>query len=329
MQGNTVLVNQTKKGLTYQEDPDQTEGPKVAEETEEINKITSLPYDPTTLPENFSMIIYGRRRSGKTFQLRHMVNSIKKRFTDVYLFSDTADLQDEDYDYIPSENRIKGLDEKKMQEIIQKQREIIEYNKQRKDKVKSKPLIILDDIISDPQVRKSPVLNSLYTLGRHIECSVITLTQEIGGKYGVPRVLRSNCDCIVGFFAHSEIDRKMICQQYASVTEGGSREGSLYFKKIASSPYTSAVFDLQNIQARKYEDYIYYYKVPNTKPKFLIGKKSGLKSIKETKKSILPVHNFAANTESYMFHLGGRQIPEVRIRIAPDYENPGITHIVF
>ena len=97
-------------------------------------------YDPTTLPDHFSMLIYGRRRSGKTFQLRQLVHDIRKRFTEVYLFSDTAELQDKDYAYIPKENRLKGLQEGKLGEIIDKQKEIIQHNKQKKkrDQIKSK-----------------------------------------------------------------------------------------------------------------------------------------------------------------------------------------------
>lgn len=288
-------------------------------------------FDPKTLPENFSMIIYGRRRSGKTFQLRQAVYDIRKRFTDVYLFSDTAELQDEDYQYIPSKNRIKGLQEDKMEAIISKQKEIIQYNKakSKNDQIKSVPLIILDDIISDPKVRSSSVLNSLYTLGRHVGISVITLTQEIGGKYGVPRVLRSNCDCVIGFYAHSEIDRKMICQQYASVSDGGSKEGAIYFKSIASEPYTSAVFDLQNTQARTYEEYIYKYKVPKKQPKFMIGDDRELPKDKikplNSKKDVTVV----GDQERFLFNYGGRQAPDVKLRIIRTTGPEFIHHITF
>ena len=243
-------------------------------------------WDPTTLHNYFSMVIYGRRRSGKTYQLRQFVSDIRKRFTDVYLYSGTAHLQDEDYSYIPEDNRIKGLDESHMQGIIDKQEEVIKFNKNKSKKlqIQSSPLIILDDIIGDPKVRGSQVLNNLYTLGRHVHLSVITLTQEIGGKYGVPRVLRTNCDCVIGFYAHSEVDRKMICQQYASVSDKGSSEGAAYYKYVASEPFTSAVFDLQNIQARKYNEYIYRYKVPEKQPNFIIGDKE--KKLKDKNKKI-------------------------------------------
>lgn len=275
-------------------------------------------WDPTILPEHFSMIVYGRRRSGKTFQLRQFIHDIRKRFTDVYLFSDTAHLQDEDYSYVPEKNRIRGLDENRMEEILDKQREIIEMNKTRKKKdcIKSTPLILLDDIISDPKVRHSPVLNSLYTLGRHTHISVVTLTQEIGGKFGVPRVLRSNADCVIGFYAHSEVDRKMICQQYASVTDGGSKEGGIYYKTIASEPYTSAVFDLTNVEARRYEDYIYKYRVPEKQPKFMIGQdklKTGKKASKVSKLSnVKPVVD---DVENYVFDIGGRQQPMIKLTL--------------
>lgn len=62
-------------------------------------------YDPEKLPEHFAMLICAPRRSGKTHLLKYMLYAIKDQFEYAYLFSATANLQDDNYDFIPKSNR--------------------------------------------------------------------------------------------------------------------------------------------------------------------------------------------------------------------------------
>ena len=60
---------------------------------EQIESSTKIYKPEKMLPDNFSVIVFGKRRSGKTFQIRKLVYAIHKRFTDAYLFSNITVLR--------------------------------------------------------------------------------------------------------------------------------------------------------------------------------------------------------------------------------------------
>ena len=84
--------------------------------------------------------------------------------------------------------------------------------------VKPNPILIcFDDIIQDAKIRRSPLLNELFTLGRHLHISTIILSQTISGQTAsLPPVVRYNAEIIQCFHTFNEYDLELLGSQFAS-----------------------------------------------------------------------------------------------------------------
>lgn len=94
---------------------------------------TPVDWNPLeSLPEHFLIIMYGLRRSGKTVMMKQLLYDIYERIQAhaVYLFSQTASVNKEQYEWLPggefSISDISGANlEMKLRDIIQEQKERI------------------------------------------------------------------------------------------------------------------------------------------------------------------------------------------------------------
>lgn len=256
-------------------------------EKKEIENLTSMAenefvdisnikqWDPKTIPENFFILISAKRRAGKSWLVRHLLKPIKDRFKHAYLFSETAHLQDPNpFDFIPDCNKFDHFDEEVIDQMLKNQNMIKEKNMKMKKSLQlpNPILIVLDDVISGPEIRKSRALKSLATQGRHSNVSVICLSQTISAKYGFPSVIRDNLDIFICFTLHSCFNRDTAAECFASIVD--KREGIKLINSITQEkPYQVAVFDLSLTNVKRYEDYVFKYIAPDSLPKFMIGPK--------------------------------------------------------
>lgn len=130
-------------------------------------------YDINETPENFVMLVCAIRRSGKTVLVHDFFYHLRHRFDTAHLFSPTYELQKLDgerpiFYFIPKGNRYNEFDEEKLQGIIDKQKEIYLANERLPKNMRREPkcLIILDDILSDPECLHSPAIKNLCVNGR-------------------------------------------------------------------------------------------------------------------------------------------------------------------
>lgn len=218
-------------------------------------------WNPLSLVDYATVIIYAKRRSGKSVAVQDIVYHNRKRFDDVYLFSNTIELQkDSVYGFVPKENKYNDLKPDVIQKIMDNQQNLImSKNKTGKGEIPH-ICIILDDILSSAvfQNRSNNIIKTLFVNGRHYHITLFVLTQSFSGNEGVPPVYRKNADHIMAFFLHSEIDRESIAKQYLSLSS--SREGMELFKNITSEPYQMIVIDNYKAGARQYSDYVSAYK---------------------------------------------------------------------
>ena len=114
-------------------------------------------FQPESAPENFSGILYGQRRTGKTTWLVWFLWCMQGRFDHVVCFSATnftgtySSCMNEKLCY-------NGFDEEVMASVLRIQAE----NPQKRI------LVILDDVLDQENVlRKSASLKTLFTMGRH------------------------------------------------------------------------------------------------------------------------------------------------------------------
>ena len=246
-------------------------------------------WNPKTLVDYATVIVTARRRSGKSFLVKNVIALNKDRYDEIYIFSATIDkpLNAADYFFIPPQNRYTKLDEQKIQSILDKQNDILLYNEHRKkkDQIKSHICIILDDILTDTTFRKqNGVVSELFVQGRHSMITCFTIVQSFSGREGVHPTLRKNSDLIISFFQHNINDRKSMAEQFLSLID--TKVGMEYLRRITNEKHTACVIDVNNVSARRYNEYVYKYKAPDKKlPNFMIGQEE--KRLREQKNTIL------------------------------------------
>lgn len=229
-------------------------------------------FNPEKITENAFIIIAAKRRSGKTHLTRHLIKPIAKRFSKAYLFSETSYLQDNPYDFVPRCNQYDGFKPDVINEILNKQKQIILSQKQlpEKRRKRNKVLLIFDDVIADPLVRSSPILKLLAIEARHADMTCVILSQSIAVRDNLKTIVLTNADIFIAFTLHDQRSRETAAERYLSIK--GKKEGMVLLNSITTSaPYTAIVCDMSNPMIKDYKDYVYKMKCPNTKPKFKIG----------------------------------------------------------
>lgn len=220
--------------------------------------------------KNFACSITAKRNSGKSVFMRDICFQIKDWYQEVYVFSLSAHLQPDLFSFIKKENVITEFNEAKLLDIWKSQESMVLKMKQLKvepDKI-PKVLILFDDIIGSEKVRNSSVLNNFFILGRHLHFAVMIITQEMGGKFGLSKVVRANLDLAVAFFLNAEGDRKLFVEQYLSTNN--KKVGYLIYDKIAHQAYNSIV--ILNFKTEKDPtEYVRTYLAREKIPKFKMG----------------------------------------------------------
>lgn len=224
-------------------------------------------------------IIYGKRGAGKTVALTDFVYQNKKCWDEVYLFSQTAFLQKGVYDYVPEEHQFDSFDVDSLNKIISHQLEDVDMKLKNNEQTAIKHLLfIFDDVISDERIRHTPAFNQLFTMGRHLRCSALVLTQSVGGRDGISKVVRDNVDFVVAFFPYNELDRDAIVERYLSLHH--KKIGDMVIKDITIQEFTSIAIVIRKPASRRYEDYVFRWKANPKVPKFMIGSKN-MKALKD------------------------------------------------
>lgn len=216
-------------------------------------------FDIQTICKNFSMVLYGARRKGKSVLVHYILSQIYDRFDEVVLLSDTADLQPEIWHFVPEKNRHVGWKEEVLKEVMDKaQEERKKMEKQfaedmsnekkdaeRDDKM-TKRLVILDDIISHPEVRKSSVFKSYFTTGRHFYISVIILSQNASARESLSISARGNMDYTLTTKMKS-LDDTIRLSRYYYGSEGW-KKGVARINQLTQEPFSFAVSDMANTE---------------------------------------------------------------------------------
>jgi hypothetical protein len=222
--------------------------------------------------KNFAMAVYGKRRMGKSVMIRDLISQIKDWYDEIFVFSETIDLQPDLFDYVPKKNRFNSFNQEKMREIWANQEYIIKTKmKQNVPKEKCPHiLMIFDDVICDKHIRNSEIFNNLHVKGRHNCIASIVLSQEFGGKDGISKVCRANVDIAAFFYPNNAYDRELMVTQYLSTQ--GVKQGMALLKKICSIQYQTTV--VLNFKTELgYKDYVRKYIANPNVPVFKVGTK--------------------------------------------------------
>jgi hypothetical protein len=161
---------------------------------------------------HFFGLINGPRNSGKSVFIRNLIKrkdmyaSIFKN-DDIFIMSPSLDLND-DYEEIKTKHKFSSGFSEVIKEIIDKQTNIIKkYGKKRAKSL----LLILDDILGDKSVARYGIVETLATKGRHMNISVIVVTQRLNG---ISREVRLNIDFLVSYLPYNYSELESVVLQY-------------------------------------------------------------------------------------------------------------------
>jgi hypothetical protein len=220
---------------------------------------------------NFAMTITSKRNTGKSVLLKDLCYQIKNWYQEVFVFSLTAHLQPDLFDFIKKENVINAFDEDRIKQIWETQEKVVMKLKKMEiepDKI-PKVLLLFDDLIADPRVKKSDILNRLFIAGRHVHFAQIFITQTFKG---IPPTIRTNVDIAVAFYLNSYDDRDEFSGQYLSTKS--KKLGMNIFDRITKEAYKAIIVLNFNISSNP-EDYVNTYVAKLKVPKFKMIVKKG------------------------------------------------------
>lgn len=271
----------------------------------------------TDVPENFCILISSRRGSGKTNLIQWFSYNIRNRFKHAYLVSPTAHIQVTDigepvYNFIPEVNRMKYWDEDIMKGLIDKQKKLKEEwcslpKSERKGK-EHPILIILDDILSDPNVISSPLIKEMTVNGRQFWMNFVISVQTVSARAGFPSYVRQNTDLFISFTVFDEFNRQTIVEQYLSTIS--KKSGLAILNSItALEEYMAIAINTRLKDVKLYKNFVFKIKAPPPE-KLKYGFTIGLPD-REMKKSSVEYIKGGLN-----FELSGYKQAEIGLRFS-------------
>lgn len=224
------------------------------------------------LPDSFTMIGIAARRSGKTTLVESLLEEFKKSkkgFTTIFLLSATnAGFEGQ----IPVPYRYTDLTN--LEYILRKQAEVKQYNLDeplKRKKIKSRVLIIVDDLIGEVtgknSLRYNGSIRKLFVNGRHLGndgvdgngVNVIVLSQQFSA---IPKVARLNSDVIVTNRITSKLERRDVLDSFFTLEnsrDAGKIASDTYESVVLSRPYRFVVIETFRANRTRLQDYIKHY----------------------------------------------------------------------
>lgn len=216
------------------------------------------------IPDSSYNIFLGKRRSGKSVLCEYMIKQMidAKLLDMVFLFSKT----DAGFKIIKDkECRFENID--KLHDLLENYKMINNYNKivGKRDKIKIRTAIIIDDMSIELKSKSMNVLEDLAVRGRHLSYSPLSLHFFIlcQSLTKIPRVCRLNCDMIFFNAIASMRELEMILDEnmyIVSTSREGKREGRTLYEDLVKEKDFQFICILnykQNIKT--YNDYLRTY----------------------------------------------------------------------
>lgn len=248
------------KSIDIDQDDELIDGPEVIASDEGAIDISGIKeYNFKDIPEHFTMLLIGKRRSGKSILCNHVLHDVGDRFDYVYLFSKTAHLNlDPPYPTIRKENMRSGFDDKLLGSVIESQKKMLEYNKMLPESMRkiTKICFVMDDIITDDQIRKSKYLEDIFVLGRHLYISLILIMQTSNRRSSVNSSKFQNVDLVCSFGCSNFQTLDNLSRDFYSML--GHKVGRQLMQTIVNEkPFQTSIAANYIQNTKSYEDFVF------------------------------------------------------------------------
>ena len=143
---------------------------------------------------NKTTALVGKRNSGKTMLAKELIKDEKHLFSHIFLFSPTEKLNKDYSDLVKSTHIFDSFSDVWCKKLLEK------LSNTPKEELKP-ILLIFDDCGSEKDWNTSKEFIKLFTRGRHLHLSLLTLNQYV---YQVPKICRSNLDWVLASQQNSQ-----------------------------------------------------------------------------------------------------------------------------
>jgi len=174
-------------------------------------------------------IVLGPSGSGKSILLQSMILDIYKDcFSRIYIFSPSINVDVQTWEpvnkYINKninntheENFYYDyFDEEALHSIINTQRKVVKYQKKNDHKKLFQILVIIDDFADNFKVSHHPLINALFTRGRHSCISTIVATQKF---HALSNIIRINATDLYVFRLRNYSDLQAFLDEVSALAE--------------------------------------------------------------------------------------------------------------
>lgn len=174
-------------------------------------------FDPTTMVgDDYTVSIFGKRRTGKTWVARNLIYIKRNRFNHGLVITKTK-FNGFWQNYFPEAVVHGSYDPMILQQFMLVQLEIMAWNeKHPNEKINRRAVVILDDIVCDKHVRYDDTLATLFYNGRHFGIFLIVCSQYV---FGLPPGLRSNSDLVFIMRQFQKRQRDQLNEDFADMLE--------------------------------------------------------------------------------------------------------------
>jgi len=212
--------------------------------TEKGTHVLIKKFDMSLGRPDYTWVVYGKRRSGKTQFIRHAMKAFRRYFPEVYVFTLTK--VDIEYErFVPNKFIFQGYNDEIIAAILERQeRRQTAMRKRGVNDQNINVLIVLDDCITDDVLKYSTTAKTIFYNGRHLYISIMINSQD---QKAITPGLRTNTDMVCSFPVRSHRDKEAVRENYADFVKN-----DVDFEDVASvvreTPYTIMFID----QSRPY-----------------------------------------------------------------------------
>lgn len=171
-------------------------------------------FDPSLIMPDGTVVAIGKRRTGKSWAFRHIMYVMRNQFYGGIVISQTDELNGFWRQYIPEKYIFNKFSPAILQAVFDRQKAIMkDTSKSEAEREKqARFFILLDDVISDPNIRYDPSITELFVAGRHYKLFVLITTQY---AKAITPTLRSNADYVLMLHNKQESQREALWRDFA------------------------------------------------------------------------------------------------------------------
>ena len=216
--------------------------------------------DVSTLPNSSFNIVLGKRRSGKSIIVSHIIKKLyaKKKLDCAILFSGTG----VGFPEIKDSCRFTEID--KLHEIIERYKAMAAYNEisEPASRFKLKTVIVLDDLLLSLKTKDFKVIESLAVNGRHAAPPPLSLTFFVLAQSltSIPRLVRNNTDTMILNNISSMKERTIVMDEnlylLCSCMQDKRDVRQMYTDLMQMRDYSFLVIENYKMNAKRYSDYL-------------------------------------------------------------------------